>query len=202
LRAGLNKAVRVGRETEIKLCVEEPRKILALLKRIGAKTRGRVLEHNTLYDTPRAHFRRARCLLRVREESPAAGKGIAAGRSRSVLTWKAPLLGISSRYKQKLEQEVTARKRRNWRRAFKLLGLRPTFQYEKYRTSFHIGGLHLDFDETPVGNFLEIEGQPNAIDQIAKQLGFTIHDYRRETYWDIYAAHCKRLGRIPRNMLF
>lgn len=196
------KPVHTGRETEIKLRVDDPAKILELLKRIGAKSYGRVLEHNTLYDTPGSHLRRAGCLLRVREETPAAAEGVAAGQRRTVLTWKAPVAGKPSRYKEKLEQEVTTRAPRDWGKALKRIRLSPTFQYEKYRTSFRLPDLHLDLDETPVGNFLEIEGHAEEIDRAAQRLGFSVHDYDRQTYWDLYAAHCKRFGRTPGNMLF
>jgi hypothetical protein len=62
--------------------------------------------------------------------------------------------------------------------------------------------LHLDLDETPVGVFLELEGDPQAIDRAARALGYLHHDYVRGTYWDLYRAECERRGRIARNMLF
>ena len=95
---------------------------------------------------------------------------------------------------------------RDWLAAFARIGFRPGFRYEKFRTSFRnipsAAGLHLDLDETPVGDFLEIEGAPREIDRIARALGFSPRDYIRSTYWDLYAAECRRRGQIPRNMLF
>jgi adenylate cyclase class 2 len=82
------------------------------------------------------------------------------------------------------------------------LGLRPGFRYEKYRSTFRLPGLHLDLDETPIGVFLELEGSPSAIDRTARALGYAPRDFIRATYYDLYAADCRRHGRIPRNMLF
>ena len=85
------------------------------------------------------------------------------------------------------------------------MDLRP--HIEKFRTRFrlcplHLDPLHLDLDETPVGNFLELEGSPRQIDRAARALGYRPADYLRATYWDLYAAHARRRGKIPRHMLF
>ena len=106
------------------------------------------------------------------------------------------------RFKEKLETEVVVYNPAAWRRAVQKLGLREGFRYEKYRTSFRFGGAHLDLDETPVGNFLEIEGPPAAIDRIARRLGFLPRDYIRATYWDLYVEDCRRGAAKPGNMLF
>jgi hypothetical protein len=57
-------------------------------------------------------------------------------------------------------------------------------------------------DETPAGNFLELEGTARSIDRAAKALGFARREYFRGTYWDVYASDCRRKGIRPRNMLF
>jgi adenylate cyclase class IV len=54
-----------------------------------------------------------------------------------------------------------------------LLGFRPGFRYEKYRASFRLPNLHVDLDETPAGNFLELEGSPKAIERVAHALGYS-----------------------------
>ena len=67
----------------------------------------------------------------------------------------------------------------------KLLGLQPWFRYEKYRTPYAlplIKGVVLDFDETPVGDFVELEGARVAIDRAARALGFAKRDYITGSY--------------------
>jgi adenylate cyclase class 2 len=194
---------RTTREVEIKLRVSDVPVLFRELRRLGAVPHGRVFEQNTLYDTPDSDFRRRGRMLRLRIETPAPSGPIRGGRRRAMITSKAAApAGPGSRYKLKLEREALVRNFRWWHRVFRSIGLRPGFRYEKYRATFRLPGLFLDLDETPVGVFLELEGSPRAIDRVALALGFSPHDYVRETYWDLYAADSRRRGRSPRNMLF
>jgi adenylate cyclase, class 2 len=197
-------------EIEVKLRITNLPDILARLKRLGAISHGRLLEQNTLFDTPDSDLRRSGRLIRVRIETPAPANGQAGGHSKAVLTAKAP--GPSgkpqaskqkaSRFKERAESELTLQNPAAFLRSLPALGLRPGFRYEKFRTSFRYRGLHLDLDETPVGIILELEGEPHAIDRTAQALGFSQKDYIRGTYWDLYAADCRRRGVPPKNMLF
>jgi adenylate cyclase, class 2 len=201
---------RTIREVEIKLRITDLAALLKQIRRMGVVPHGRVLEENILYDTPEGDFRSRGRLLRLRIETPAtsgptsgavrSGRG---HRSRAILTSKAPVPASPwRRYKEKLETETVVADLGVLSRAVKSLGLREGFRYEKYRTSFRLDGAHLDLDETPVGNFLEIEGSPRSIDRIARRLGFSPRDYMRATYWDLYALDCRHRGRKIGNMLF
>jgi hypothetical protein len=60
------------------------------------------------------------------------------------------------------------------------MGLRPWFRYEKYRSTYRLPGfseLLVELDETPIGDFLELEGECGAIDRCAVLLGFRPADY-------------------------
>ncbi|HEY0704297.1 MAG TPA: class IV adenylate cyclase [Candidatus Acidoferrales bacterium] len=191
-------------EIEVKLRVHDLADILTRLTRFGATTHGRVLEQNTLFDTPDSAFRKTGRLLRVRTETPAAPSR-PAGKARAILTAKAPppkRNRTPSRYKERSESELTIRDPHQFAKSLNNLGFRPAFRYEKFRTTFTRGPLHLDLDETPVGTILELEGPPAAIDAAAKALGFTQKDYLRATYWDLYAADCRRRNVTPKHMLF
>jgi adenylate cyclase class 2 len=196
------------REIEIKLRIADLPEILGRLTKLGAVSCGRVLEQNTLFDTGDSSFWRQGRLLRLRTQTPAPGNGSRGGLRTTILTAKTPPSSgrLSSpkkmRYKERLESELTVGTRMRWPRALKELGFRPGFRYEKYRTSFHLGALHLDLDETPVGVFLELEGTPSAIQRTARALGFAPKEHIRATYWDLYAADCRRFKRTPRNMMF
>ncbi|HXQ26218.1 MAG TPA: class IV adenylate cyclase [Candidatus Acidoferrales bacterium] len=194
---------RTVREIEVKLHVTDIDGLIRELRRLGCHCSGRVLERNTLFDTPDSDFRRRGRLLRVRIETPAASGLIRGGLRRTLITSKSPApASARSRYKEKLERELAVRLPHSWTAILRSLGFRPGFSYEKYRTTFRLPGLHLDLDETPVGVFLELEGSPKAIDRVAGTLGFAGRDYIRATYWELNAAECRRRGRIPRNMLF
>jgi len=204
---------KTNREIEIKLRVQDQQQLKERLAKIGAKPGQRVFEENTLYDTPDGLLRGAGRLLRLRMETPERGK------THAVVTSKAPMPGDSdrdrgskvsgksagkppSRHKERLEREVDIRDPGKIDRLLRAMGLNPSFRYEKYRTRFKLGSLHLDLDETPVGTFLELEGQPKAINRVAKALGYSDRDYIRGTYWDLFNADRRRRGSRAKNMLF
>lgn len=204
----VRKIEKTPTEIEVKLRIADLPIILARLSRIGAVSHGRVFERNTLFDTPHSDFWRTGRLIRVRIEKPAPGHGIPGGQAKAVLTAKGPASPEPKasrkkrpRYKERAERELILPAQSVFARKLPALGLRPAFRYEKFRTSFAYRGLHLDLDETPVGIFLELEGDPQAIDRAAKALGFSSGDYLRATYWNLYAADCRRRGVRPKNML-
>lgn len=205
-----------NREIEIKLRVSDLQSLVQRIRDLGATFKGRMFEQNTIYDTPGSDFRNSGRLLRVRLETSApAGASLHEDRllrprarpGRGVLTSKAPPHpgggGFDRpRYKERLERELEILNPEVWPRALRTLGLRPSFTYEKFRSTFELPRLQLDLDETPAGSFLELEGSPHAIDRTARALGFTSRDYFLGTYWDLYAADCRRRGRPIKNMVF
>jgi adenylate cyclase class 2 len=198
--------VQTHREIEIKLRIIDLSQIIARLKSLGATSPGRVFEQNTLFDAPDSHLRNSGRLLRVRIESSAPKHGLTGGPTRTILTSKAPVPANGparmQRFKEKLERELISNSKRDWVAVLRPLGFLPGFRYEKYRTSFHLPGLHMDLDETPVGIFLELEGEAAKIDQVARKFGFSERDYLSATYWDLYADDCRRRGHSITNMLF
>jgi adenylate cyclase class IV len=84
-------------------------------------------------------------------------------------------------------------------------GMRPVFLYEKYRTSYRVpgaGGVHVEFDETPAGVFLELEGSRRGIDRLARRLGYRSADYISKSYAAVHFEDCRRRGIRARDMLF
>lgn len=198
-------------EIEVKLDVPNLLSLVEQIRRLGASCVGRVFEQNIIFDTSDSDFRSAGCLLRLRIETPAKSEFAPAGRGCQTITSKAPVPSSSakgshskslSKYKDRLETERVVPPSRNWPRILSGLGFVPGFRYEKYRTSFRLPGIHLDLDETPAGTFLELEGNPTSIDRTARKLGYSSRDYIRLTYWELYAADCRRRGVKPGDMVF
>jgi adenylate cyclase class 2 len=67
------------------------------------------------------------------------------------------------------------------------LGYEPVFRYEKYREELTVPGAILAVDETPIGTFVEIEGDADAIHDIARRLGYSPDDYVTASYRALYA---------------
>jgi adenylate cyclase class 2 len=206
-------------EIEIKLRVPDVAALRSRLKHLRAREiTPRTYESNTLYDTPRQDLRRRGMLIRVRTEQPASSFGMRRPRENAaaLLTYKGPSssknakkLGSHSKirghFKIKDEAEVSVAGAGELASILRALGLRPTFRYEKFRTTYAlpaVRGLKIELDETPVGTYLELEGPVAAINRAAHLLGYARNDYMTDTYGSLYLAACRRLGRKPGDMLF
>lgn len=218
-------APRAKQEIEIKLRVSDPSALRWLLVTLGARRLSRVHENNVLYDTSRQTLRRRGQLLRLRVErrlGPGAGPGKLSGKGqkvqkqRGILTYKGPTRNLPghskalkhpamSHYKVRQEQEILVEDAEALRSLLEALGLRPVFRYEKFRTTYDlpdIPGILVELDETPIGVFLELEGNPRAIDRVSRRLGYGPEDYLVSSYGALYLAECRRRGVRPSNMLF
>jgi adenylate cyclase class 2 len=179
-----------NREIEIKLRAPDPESASELLLTSGFSIQcERLHETNVLYDTADRKLREAGQMLRLRD----------AGR-RSLLTFKGP--GIPGRHKSREELELDLSSARTFEQILSRLGFEPTFRYEKYRTEFgrddSPGAVTLD--ETPIGTFLELEGDPQWIDDTAAGLGFREEDYITSSYGRLYLEWCAEQKRLPGNM--
>jgi adenylate cyclase class 2 len=179
-------------ETEVKLRLPSAVAGRRLLRRFGFKVQiRRVFESNILFDTPDFGLRRINNLLRLR----------LAGR-RYLLTFKGTLL--AGRYKSREEIESDVADPVAVTKILAGLGYKPAFRYEKYRTVYRKprrSGL-VALDETPFGDFLEIEAAPRSIDRIARELGFSPDDYITAGYGALYLEHCRSIGALPGDMVF
>jgi adenylate cyclase class 2 len=179
-------------ETEIKLRVGNPADVRRLLARLDfTVSKRRMLEVNLVFDTPSGALRNSRKLLRLR---------VAGG--VHTLTFKGP--PVAGRHKSREEVECEVANAAAMRRILEGLGFCVVFRYEKYRTEFvgedHSGVVMLD--QTPIGDFLELEGSPSWIDRTARKLGFSTTDYITASYGRLYLEYCAESGVEPGNMVF
>src|SRR5690606_21967570 len=82
------------------------------------------------------------------------------------------------------------------RQVFLGLGYEPSWIYEKRRTTFRKDGENgiIEVDETPIGDFTEMEGEAGWIDRTAQDLGFSKADYLTDTYRGLFDAWLERTG--------
>jgi adenylate cyclase class 2 len=82
-------------------------------------------------------------------------------------------------------------------------GWKVWFRYQKYREEFQKDGVVIALDETPVGTFVELEGNESTITRLASTLGRTTDDYIIASYRQLYIEHCKNANEpIINNMVF
>jgi adenylate cyclase, class 2 len=213
----------MAREIEIKLRLNDVKQFRARLKRMGARLAsggmGRVHEWNTVFDTPGQQLRKRRQLLRIRVETPDGKRSERAKKAAqaALLTFKEPDRGMrgragksrDKRHKVREEIELRVENAAALAQIFERLGMPAAVHYEKYRTTFRLPqsnpwakGLLIELDETPVGNFVELEGPPRAIDRAAKELGFSKKDYVLKNYLRLHAEECLRRGVKVGDMVF
>ena len=177
-------------EVEIKLPVPDLNATRGRIERQLWRPLGpRTLEINVLFDREDGALRGAGVVLRLRQYG-----------DRRVLTYKGP--GRAGKHKVREELETTVGDLATMSAIFERLGYRPGFRYEKYRTEYTDGEGHLTLDETPIGDFLELEGAPGWIDEQAARLGYQESDYITLSYGRLYAAHCERHGLAVGDMVF
>jgi adenylate cyclase class 2 len=151
----------------------------------------RSFESNVLYDTPSRQMRARTEILRIR--------GYA---GRTILTHKripdARVPGDRSssprgdaspaedRHKHRIETETEVADGEALAHIFLALGLVPAFRYEKWRTEWQDGQGHCVVDETPIGNYAELEGSPEWIDRVAARLGIDPSQYITLSYGRLF----------------
>jgi adenylate cyclase class 2 len=165
-------------ETEIKFRVDN---LSGLAKRLdGAGFRldtPRTFESNVLFDTPDRAMRGRTEILRIRHYG-----------ARCVLTHKRlPDAGPGEdRHKHRIETETVVSDGDALAHIFRSLGLVEAFRYEKWRSEWSDGEGHCVVDETPIGDFAELEGTAEWIDRVAARLGVKQDDYMTLSYGRLF----------------
>ena len=133
----------------------------------------RTHEMNTLYDLPGGALRSRKELLRIRKYG-----------SEWTLTHKSR--GNIGRHSSRVEMETGVVDGKKMDAILRALGYSPSFRYEKCRAEWTDGKGQVVVDETPIGDFCEIEGPPRWIDATAKKLGASESDYITKNYAGLF----------------
>ncbi|HEY2859699.1 MAG TPA: class IV adenylate cyclase [Terracidiphilus sp.] len=215
-------------EIELKFPIHDLSRLQSLLPGLGFQLdTPRTFEQNTLYDTPTRTLRASRQILRLRNyggvwtvthKCPAPS-----------LEQNAELLTAAPRYKIRIETETPVEDGPALGAIFQQLGYAPVFRYEKFRTEWSqlassfsptiagplfddplaAAGLpppsprsHLVVDETPIGDFGELEGPPAWIDATLARLGIDPATCLTDSYGRLFLAWKERAGSPAENLTF
>jgi adenylate cyclase class 2 len=165
----------MAQEIEIKFRMDDLRALTRKLRAAGFRvTTRRTHEMNTLYDLPGGVLRERKELLRLRQYG-----------QKWTLTHKSKK--ETGRHSSREELETPVGDGKQMDAILRALGFAPSFRYEKFRAEWTDGKGQVVVDETPVGNFCEIEGAPRWIDATARKLGVTGSDYITTNYAGLFA---------------
>ena len=178
------------KEIEIKFRVQNLRALNQRLRSSGFRlVTSRTHEVNTVYDLPGQRLRKRGELLRLRRYG-----------SKWTLTHKAK--GKAGRHKTRVENETQLADGLKMEIILRALGFGPTFRYEKFRAEWSDGKGHVVVDQTPIGNFGEIEGQARWIDQTARHLRVPRDNYITDTYAELFLSWKKQTKSPANEMTF
>lgn len=185
-------------ETEIKFRVED---VAALARRLAAAgfllQTPRAFESNTLYDTADRKMRTRTEILRIRNYA-----------GRWTLTHKRlPDVGPGphpnqDRHKHRIETETEVADGDALAEVFRSLGLTPAFRYEKWRTEWSDGEGHCVVDETPIGNYAELEGESAWIDRTSERLGIAASEHLTLSYGRLFEQWREKHPGAPEDLTF
>jgi len=180
----------MANEVEIKFAIADLKELRIKLKQLNFREiTPRTHEMNTLYDGALRPLKRRGEVLRIRKYG-----------HDWKLTHKSK--GKDSRHKTRKETETKVADGKQLEAIFGAIGFKPAFRYEKFRSEWTDGSGHVVLDETPIGNFGEIEGPPRWIDRVAQALAIRREQYITESYAELFSAWKRHTRSRAQNMTF
>lgn len=178
-------------EIEIKLPARDLDAVRAALREGGAALQAEKHdETDDLYDDRERRLSASGRALRLRR---AAG--------RSILTYKGPAR-FQAGAKVREEREVGVADAEETSAILERLGYERRFRYQKRREEWAWEGCVVALDETPIGTFVEIEGDPTAIRHLVARLGLDPSEAIPYSYAELYARRRKEQPSLPADMVW
>lgn len=181
-------------ETEIKFRVADPDQLSRRLEAAGFHLQTpRSFESNVLYDTPDRQMRARTEILRIRQYQ-----------GRCTLTHKRLPRNSPGEdaHKHRIETETEVADGEALAEVFLALGLVPAFRYEKWRAEWTDGEGHCVIDETPIGNYAELEGNAAWIDRVAERVGVERSQYIILSYGRLFEEWRQQHGCGAQDLTF
>ena len=178
-------------EIEVKLPAGDLVALRSKLTAAGAKRRTPLhAESNDLFDDGSGTLSKSGRALRLRRANGGA-----------VLTYKGPAR-FENGAKIREEREVAVSDAAEAEAILAGLGLSRRFRYEKRREEWDWEGCALALDETPIGDFIEVEGEPRSIRKVFVHLGLDFAEAIPYSYAELYLRKRKEDPSLPEDMVF
>lgn len=166
-------------ETEIKIQLFDLKTLVSNLIKVNATFLGKDFQRTVRMDTPDMDLEKKGLFLRVR-----SGFG-------NTVTLKVKNKEVKD-FMQRDEYETEVKDLRVLSDIFSILGFSKQLILEKYRANFLYRGVKISIDELHFGTYVELEGDENKINNVAKELGLDMSDRINVTYWDLFEDYKKR----------
>ena len=178
-------------EIEIKLPVQD---LAAVRERLRAGSARQLTaphsESNDLYDQADGSLAKSGRVLRLRRTEDGA-----------TLTFKGPPR-FEEGAKTREERETAVSDPNEMESILAALGFHRRFRYEKRREEWSLDDCVIALDETPIGDFAEVEGDPAAIRRALQHLGLDPSESIPYSYPELYVRRRREDSTLPADMLF
>lgn len=189
MTAGVEAGQRL--EVEIKLPADDLDSVRDRLRAAGARPATPLhFESNELYDRGDGELAGSGRALRLRRTDHG-----------STLAFKGPAR-FDGGVKTREERETAVSDPDAMHRILAALGFERRFRYEKRREEWGLDGCAVALDETPIGTFVEIEGEPTAIRRVVQTLGLDSSEAIPYTYAELYRRRRAENPSLPKEMVF
>jgi predicted adenylyl cyclase CyaB len=150
-------------ELKLRLTTQQKTQVLKKLNQLGAQPHPVRHQIDTLFNCDHINFKQLDQSLRLRIET--VGK-----KKIATLTFKGTPQHSPDGHKTRDEFNTPANPEAT-PQLLQAIGFYPTLIIEKARSPFTIGKLEVAIDELKFGTFLELEGTPQDIQRVRRQLG-------------------------------
>ena len=181
-----------GHETEAKFYIRDLRKMELRLQELKAQLiQPRIHERNLRFDNSYNDLRNASRVLRLRQDEKAR------------FTFKGPSMEKEGGILSRQEIEFVVEDFNIARQFLEALGFEAVVFYEKFRTTYELGDIHIMLDELPYGEFVEIEGEDvEAIHNIANLLGLKRDAMIKAGYHALFERVTEKYNLDPSQLSF
>lgn len=184
----------IHQEIEAKFAIRDLPAALRRLETAGGQLIvPRTHEYNLRFDTPNGQLNAQHIVLRLRRSDDVR------------LTVKTPAQGAAATIASRNEAELSlqADDFETARTLLEMLGYTVVWIYEKYRRIYRLGEALLTADETPIGDFIEIEAPSEAqVLQLAQRIGLDAAAACPLSYQALFHLAAAQLRPPPQHLTF
>lgn len=172
------------KEIEVKVVLKDFKEIKKKLKELGAEKKcPKTFEKNILFGHKKLKFEKD-WILRLRK----FGK-------KNILTLKTSAKGKKG-FKVREEINILVEDFENMKNILEKIGFFEAFYYEKYREDYIYNGLNISLDKTPIGNYVEIEGDYKNILKFLKKINVKIEETISLSYIQLFQMFNKKSNKM------
>jgi adenylate cyclase class 2 len=115
------------------------------------------------------------------------------------LTFKGPV-AMEGAMRVRVERETRAEDPEALRAILESVGFQAVTRYQKHREEWRLGAVVVALDHTPLGDFVEMEGE--GAETVAKRCGLLLDNAERRSYLRLYRDYREEHPEAPADMVF